>query len=181
MTRHFSVRSLAGGAVCMAMAVVLARLLSFAPTQSTRYSLETLPILFSGLLFGPVCGALVGFGSDALGCLLSPYGYNPLFCLPPLLLGLWAGLCRGRVQRSPGLANLGLALAPPIALGYILIQSAAFAFVYHRESFCPFFAANLGSRGIQYAVIFVLDLILARLLYPALRRAAGGPQTGGTP
>ena len=39
-----TLRTLAGCGLLMALSVVLARLLSFAPTQTTRYSLETLPI-----------------------------------------------------------------------------------------------------------------------------------------
>lgn len=165
-----TLRTLAGCGLLMALSVVLARLLSFAPTQTTRYSLETLPIFLSGLLYGPLAGALVGFGSDALGCFLSPYGYNPLLSLPPLLLGLWAGLRSRAVAQKPTVWQLALALLPPFALGYIGLQSASLAWLYHKEAFAPFFSANLAARGIQYGLIFAADLILTRLLLPALRR-----------
>lgn len=183
---RLSVRTLVGCALLTALAVVLARLLSFAPTESTRYSLETLPILLAGLLFGPLAGALVGFASDFLGCLLSPWGYNPLLCLPPMLLGLWAGFWRITIchsERSEAESKnleekrelsdwlrIALALLPPIACGYILEQSAALALVYHPNTFMPSFAANLGARSIQYGVIAAIDLLLARLLYPLLKR-----------
>lgn len=167
-----TVRALVGCALLTALAVVLARFLSFAPNETTRYSLETLPILLSGLLFGPAAGAMVGFASDFLGCLFSPYGYNPLLCLPPLLLGLWAGLWRGRLRRD--WLRTAVALLPPMAFGYVLIQSAALAFAYHADAFAPFFAANLAARGVQYALIAAVDLVLASLLYPVAARQLDG-------
>ena len=163
-------RTITGCGLLIAISVVLARLIAYAPTQSTRYSLETLPIFLSGLLYGPAAGALVGFASDAVGCFFSPYGYNPLFALPPLLLGLYAGLWRSRVDASPDWLRFTLALLPPMALGYVALQSASLAFVYHRESFLPFFYTNLAARGVQYSLIFAADLLLSKLLYPVIRR-----------
>lgn len=167
----FTVKTLVLCALFTALAVVLARLLSFAPTESTRYSLETLPILLCGLLFGPVAGALVGFASDLLGCLLSPWGYNPMFCLPPILLGFWAGLWRKPMGKE--WLRIPLALLPPILFGYILEQSAALSFVYHPTTFLPSFVTNLGARGIQYGIITAIDWSLACLLYPLLKKRIG--------
>lgn len=163
-----TVKTLVGSALLTALAVVLARLLSFAPTESTRYSLETLPILLAGLLYGPVAGMLVGFASDFLGCLLSPWGYNPLLCLPPILLGLWAGFWRKQTENL--WLRVGLALLPPIAFGYILEQSAALTLVYHPNTFLPSFMTNLAARGIQYGIIAAVDWPLATLLYRLLRK-----------
>ena len=75
-------------ALLTALSVVLARLLSVIPSEVSRFSLEAVPIVLAGLLFGPVPGAAVGFAADFIGCLFSPYGYNPIFCLPPILYGL---------------------------------------------------------------------------------------------
>ena len=79
-------------ALLTALSVVLARLLTIIPSEVSRFSLEAVPILLAGLLFGPLPGAAVGFAADFIGCLFSPFGYNPIFCLPPILYGLWAGL-----------------------------------------------------------------------------------------
>ena len=164
----FSVRTLVYSAMFMAIAVVLARLLAYAPTESTRYSLETLPIFLTGLFFGPLAGALVGFGSDLIGCLLSPYGYNPVLCLPPILLGLIAGLLGGWVEKKPISLRLALTLALPILFGYILEQSAALTFTYHREAFLTFFPVTLTGRSIQYGIIYAVVLVLTGLLYKPL-------------
>ena len=108
--RHsMTTRTLAGCALLAAMSVVLARFVIPMPAVDQRFSLEAVPIFIAGMLFGPISGALVGFSADLVGCLFSGYGYNPLFCVPPILYGLSAGLFRPsrsapsctRVQHSP--------------------------------------------------------------------------------
>ena len=89
-----NVRILATSALLAAISVVLARLIIPMPNETTRFSLEAVPIFIAGMLFGPIPGALVGFVADFVGCLFSGYGYNPMFCIPPILYGLSAGLFR---------------------------------------------------------------------------------------
>ena len=88
----FSTYSLTVCALLTALSVVLARVLTLIPAETTRISLEAVPIVLAGLLCGPLPGALVGFAADLIGCLISPFGYNPIFCVPPILYGLLAGL-----------------------------------------------------------------------------------------
>ena len=83
-----NVRTLVVSAVLAAISVVLARLIIPMPDVSTRFSLEAVPIFLAGMFFGPIPGALVGFSADLVGCLFSGYGYNPMFCISPILYGL---------------------------------------------------------------------------------------------
>ena len=77
--RSMTTKALAYCALLAAISVVLARLLIPMPNATTRFSIESVPILLSGMLFGPMAGGLVGFCADLVGCLFSGYGYNPLF------------------------------------------------------------------------------------------------------
>ena len=86
-TRTMTTRTLVFCALLAAMQVVLARLIVPMPAADVRFSIEAVPVFLAGALFGPVPGALVGFGSDMIGCLFSGYGYNPIFALPPILYG----------------------------------------------------------------------------------------------
>lgn len=53
-----------------------------------RISFGDIPIILSGLLFGPLSGALAGVVSDVIGAVfLSPYGYFPGFTLSAALTG----------------------------------------------------------------------------------------------
>ena len=160
----FSTYSLTVCALLTAMSVVLARVLTLIPAETTRISLEALPIVLAGLLCGPIPGALVGFAADLIGCLFSPFGYNPIFCLPPILYGLLAGLVRRYVLEKNTLPRTALAFFPAALLGSVLWQSMALALVYGGEAKEAFFLAKLVSRGIQFALTASVDTLIVWLM-----------------
>ena len=149
-------------ALLAALQVVLARLIVPMPNEFTRFSIEAVPTVLAGILFGPVAGALVGFVSDMVGCLFSGYGYNPLFCVPPILYGLFAGLCRPMMVKKVSLLRLLAAVAPAAVFGSILYQSWALDYVYGKG-----FLVLLSARSIQFAVTVVVDVIILNLLFKA--------------
>ena len=65
---RWSVRSIAICALLTALSVILARLLIPMPNETTRFSIEAVPIFIAGMLFGPLPGALTGFAADFIGC-----------------------------------------------------------------------------------------------------------------
>ncbi len=165
----FSTYSLTVCALLTAMSVVLARVLTLIPAETTRISLEALPIVLAGLLCGPIPGALVGFAADLIGCLFSPFGYNPIFCLPPILYGLLAGLVRRYVLEKSTLPRTALAFFPAAIIGSVLWQSMALALVYGGDAKQAFFLTKLVSRSIQFALTASVDTLIVWLL---LRRGA---------
>ena len=138
-----NVRTLVISAVLAAISVVLARLIIPMPDVSTRFS------------------------ADLVGCLFSGYGYNPLFCVPPILYGLSAGLFRPMLARKTNPLTIGLAFLPAIVFGSILYQSWSLAFVYGGDAFEAFFLTKLASRSLQFGITFVLDVLIVWLLYKA--------------
>ena len=66
-----NVRTLVSCALLAAVSVVLARFIVPMPNETTRFSIEAVPIFLAGMLFGPLPGALVGFAADFVGCLFS--------------------------------------------------------------------------------------------------------------
>ena len=70
-------------AMLAAISVALARLAGLMPNEFTRFSIEAVPIFLAGLFFGPVAGGCVGFAAEFVGCMFSPYGYIPIYCIPP--------------------------------------------------------------------------------------------------
>ena len=155
-----NVRTLVVSAVLAAISVVLARLIIPMPDVSTRFSLEAVPIFLAGMFFGPIPGALVGFSADLVGCLFSGYGYNPLFCIPPILYGLSAGFFRPMLAKKTNPLTIGLAFLPAIVLGSILYQSGSLALIYGGDSKLAFFVTKLATRSVQFAVTGVLDVLL---------------------
>ena len=51
-----------------------------------RVTFENLPIILSGIMFGPTTGAIVGIAGDLVSYLLSPQIYPPIPCFPRPLL-----------------------------------------------------------------------------------------------
>lgn len=152
-------------ALLTALTVVLARLLIPMPNETTRFSVEAVPIFLAGMLFGPVAGGLVGFSADLIGCLFSAYPYNPIFCLPPILYGVCAGLFRPMLQKKMSIWRIALAFLPAIVLGSIGYQSFALAFVYGGDAFWAYLAEKLVARSIQFGVTMVLDVMIVFLLH----------------
>ena len=165
--RTMTTKALAYCALLAALSVVLARLIIPMPNETTRFSLEAVPIFIAGMLFGPIPGALVGFVADFVGCLFSGYGYNPMFCIPPILYGLCAGLFRPMLVKKVNIGRIALAFLPAVTLGSVLWQSFALAKVYGGDAFEAFFLTKLAARSIQFVVTFVLDTLIVWLLYRA--------------
>ena len=160
-------KTMAYCALLAALSIVLARLVIPMPAADTRFSLEAVPIFLAGMLFGPLPGALVGFAADFLGCMFSPYGYNPLFCVPPILYGLSAGLFRYFLCAKVSPIRLGLGLLPPVVLGSILYQSLTLSKIYFDGGLLEGFLYYLTVRSIQFGITFVLDVAVIYLLCKA--------------
>ena len=165
-TRTMTTRTLVFCALLAAMQVVLARLIVPMPAADVRFSIEAVPVFLAGALFGPVPGALVGFGSDMIGCLFSGYGYNPLFALPPILYGLCGGVFRGWLSRKTSFFRILLAFLPAVVLGSILYQSAALTYVYSKDGvFMVAFLTRLAARSLQFALTLVVEAAVTDLLF----------------
>ena len=150
--RIFTNKTLACMALLAALEVILARIVPmFGPTL--RVSIEAVPIVIAGLLFGPVPGMIVGFVGDAVGTLFSGYGYNPVFAVPPVLIGLCAGLLRPMLYRKVSYLRILAAFAPAMVLGSILWQSYWLAFFYGTRTFAGF----LGVRSVQFLFTALAD------------------------
>ena len=150
-------------ALLTAMSIILARLIIPMPNESTRFSIEAVPMFLAGMLFGPLPGALVGFAADFIGCLFSPFGYNPIFCIPPILYGLCGGLFRPMLKKAE-IWRIAVAFLPAIVIGSIFIQSGALAITYGGDAKEAYFYVKLTERSIQFAITFVLDVLVVYLL-----------------
>ena len=158
----WNTRALCAMALLAAIQVVLARFILPMPNPTMRFSIEAVPIVIGGLLFGPAAGALVGLVGDAVGTLFSGYGYNPVFAVPPVLLGVCAGLLRPLLYEKLSFFRVLLTFLPAMALGSVLWQSWWLAFFYGTRTFAGF----LSLRAAQFAVTSLID---AAILYGLFR------------
>ncbi len=160
--KRMSTKMLVTLALLSAVEVVLARFIVPMPNPTMRFSIEAVPIILAGLLFGPAAGAVVGVVGDAVGTLFSGYGYNPVFAVPPLLIGLSAGLLRFLVDKKLSYLRVLITFLPAVALGSVLWQSYWLSFFYGTHSFVWF----LGSRAVQFAITSVVN---AGVVYGVLK------------
>ncbi len=164
--RLMTTRTLAFCALLAAVQVVLARLIVPMPAADVRFSIEAVPVFLAGMLFGPLAGGMVGFAADLTGCLFSGYGYDPIFCIPPILYGVCGGLSRYYLARKTSVPRFLFALLPPVVLGSVVCQSFALAYVYGKEgAFTANLLEKLGTRSIQFAVTIVVEALLLDLLF----------------
>lgn len=152
-------------AILAALSVVLARLLGLMPDASTRFSIEAVPIFLAGMLFGPLAGGMVGFCADFVGCLFAPFGYNPIFCLPPVLYGVFGGVFRHYLAKKVSVSRLLVSFLPPVILGSILYQSITLSFMYFKGPFWEGLIYHLCTRSVQFAITMVLDAVIIFLLF----------------
>ena len=154
-------RTLVTMALLSAVSVVLARLIIPMPNVTTRFSIEAVPIILAGHLFGPLSGAIVGFVADFVGCLFSGYGYNPAFSVPPILIGLCAGLLRPLLYKRVSYLRVLASFLPAVVLGSLLWQSYWLSFFYGSRTFLGF----LGVRSIQFAITSVVNAFVVFALF----------------
>ena len=163
--RLMATKTLASCALLSALSVVLARMIIPMLDSSTRFSIEAVPIFIAGMLFGPLAGGLVGFVADATGTLFSPYGFNPIFCVPPILYGVCGGLFRHFLSKGVTISRLTASLLPPVVFGSLLYQSMTLAIVYPTGTFLQSFLLKLTTRSVQFAITGVLDVLVIYLLF----------------
>ena len=160
-----SVKALSYCAMLTALSVVFARLMGLMPNESMRFSIEAVPIFLAGMLFGPVLGGCVGFAADFIGCLFSPFGYHPIFCIPPILYGVAAGLLRPMLRKQVSILRLTVAFLLPVVIGSLLYQSATLAYMYYKDGpFLQGFLYYLTTRSVQFAITLVADVTVIYLL-----------------
>lgn len=160
-SQAWGARNLAYCALLAALSIVFARLIIPMPNETTRFSIEAVPIFLAGLFFGPVAGGLVGFSADLVGCLFSGYGYNPAFSVPPILIGLCAGLLRPLLYRRVSYLRVLASFLPAVVLGSMLWQSYWLSFFYGGRTFLGF----LGVRSIQFAITSVVNAFVVFALF----------------
>lgn len=157
-----SVKSLVLAAMLAAMGVVIGLFCkNFNLAPGIRITFENLPVVLSGILFGPIIGGLVGSVSDLCAGILTGQAMNPLINFGALMVGVVAGIVplmikkRGTVQilvadllahfvGSMVIKTIALYqwFGPsilwriPIELVVILIEIILLCFLFRRKSFC---------------------------------------------
>ncbi len=125
-----SLKIMACASLLSAMSIIFGKLLAVNLTPTIRISLGNLPIILSGILFGPVTGACVGTISDLVGCLIAGYAINPLITVGSGAIGLFSGIVSLLLMKK----SLGVRVVSSVAvsniIGSVIIKTLAFYVFY---------------------------------------------------
>ena len=158
--KRFPLRLLTVCSMMVALSIILGKYLAFNVGTLLRFSVENLPIIFTGIAFGPLAGALVGIVADLIGCLLVGYEINVLVTLGAATVGAVSGMVFVIGGTAPKKITVPISVFFAHIIGSVFIKTVGLAVYYGH----PFFI-TLGIRALIYlAVGFIESVILIILL-----------------
>jgi len=146
-------------AIFAAMSLILGKFLQIPIGETIRISFENLPIILSGVCFGPVVGLVCGTVADLVGCMLYGYAINPIITLGAASIGFFSGIIAHYIIRKPLWLSVALSVVIPHVIGSLFIKTLGF-YVYYGSPYL----ITLGSRAIVYAMISVAEFALIFML-----------------
>ena len=162
-------------AFLVALSIVCGKFLAIPVGEILRFSFENLPILFAGLVFGPIVGALVGVSADLLGCILRGYAINPWVTLGALLIGLLAGVVSWVLRRCPLGWRVALTVAVAHGIGSVAVKTIGLVAYYNF----PLWELMVW-RLLNYVIVGAVEALLlyGLLRHPGIRRYLPGRKGG---
>ncbi len=159
--KHITPKRLSLMAMLIALQIVLSKFLMLQLTGSIRLSIDSVPILLSGIWFGPLAGGIVGLLSDLLGTLLFPTAgmYYPPLTAAFVLIGVCAGFLVKIVKSKNGLLRAALIVIPAEIVGSYLTKSAALSGLTQLP-----FSALLVARALPVGSIMLVNTLIVYLL-----------------
>ena len=160
-TAFKSVRALTLAAMLTAMSVVIGifckNFLSFGGGLF-RVTFENLPIIISGIFFGPLAGALVGAATDLISYLLSSQVYPPnlIVTAGAAAVGLVSGLVSRYVVKGNGNATVIFSGAAAHIVGSMIIKPIG---LFQFYQWAVLFRIPL------YLIIAPIEIVILCLLY----------------
>ena len=129
-----SITVISVSAMMIALSVVIGYICKTVPFLNLgtglRITFENLPIIVSGVMFGPIVGACVGCISDLLSCLFSGQAPMPFVLIGSIAVGAVAGFCSKFIVRKNGIFKLVIAEISAHLIGSMIIKTAALYFVF---------------------------------------------------
>ncbi|MBO5909163.1 MAG: folate family ECF transporter S component [Clostridia bacterium] len=123
-----------------------------------RITFENLPIIVSGLLFGPVVGAVTGALSDLISYLLSPQIHMPNFVVTAgaALIGAIPGIISRFIIRKRSVLQILVSVISSHLIGSLIVKTIGLISIY---------GWGVLLRIPTYTVIIAAELTLLILLY----------------
>jgi ECF transporter S component (folate family) len=158
-------------ALFAALSVVLTRFASLmTPDNAVRVGIGSVPLVYVGMMFGPLSGGLAGLVADLVGCLINPMGgtffvgFTLSSVLTGVIPGLWVWLYKKKNLTSVVMVHLMIYVV--ISLG---LDTLWFKILYGKS-----FLALLPLRALWHGILTILKIGLAYGLIKATARLIPG-------
>lgn len=166
----FSTKMLAVMGVLIALEVVIAHFVTFRPTQTMKLSLDFLPIVIAGAMFGPIPAMIISMLADILGAFIFPVGpYFPGFTVTAALTGLMYGLL---LHKKQSMLNVVIAVAIQQWVLSLLLNTFWLKVLYGM----PYLPTLVG-RLPQTAILTAAQLIIIPLVIKVIQKTGKRAQT----
>lgn len=151
-----------------AMSIILTRLFGFMIVPTIRVSFGDVPIILSGILFGPLAGAVTGITADLVGVMLrSQGGFFIGFTLSAALTGLIPGLFfRNNRDGKYPLSKIILSSITVNIVVSLVLNTLWLVIMYNKGLF-----VILPGRLLARLVIVPLEIFFLATILRALKRS----------
>lgn len=146
-------------AIFASLSIVCGKFLAISVGDTLRFSFENLPIILSGIVFGPTVGAFTGLVADIVGCILRGYAINPILTLASVLIGFLAGAVYYAFAKLNSHLRLMLTVLFCHATGSVIIKTIGLCIWYAS----PFYV-TLISRIINYLIVAAAEFVILDIL-----------------
>ena len=97
-----------------------------------RFSFENLPLILSGMIFGPVAGFMTGAVGDILGCIISGFAINPIITAGAAIIGCVPGIVSFYCFKDRPTLKIIVGVALAHLIGSIIIKSIGLHVYYNH-------------------------------------------------
>lgn len=165
--KTITTKVLVRAAILTALSVILTRFFSIMITENLRVGIGTLPIMLSGLMFGPLVGAITGFVADIVGVLINPMGsFHPGFTLSSVLQGLLPGLVSFFLMKDKTKINW-LEILLSIVLVFVGVHLVLNT-VWVAQLYGNAFWVVLPGRVLKVTIEAIVTAILIKVIYSTI-------------
>lgn len=154
-----NVKVLSCVALFVAISIVAGKFLAISLGDTLRISFENLTIILTGMMFGPIVGALAGTCADILGCILRGYNIIPILTVGAACIGFVSGILYNAFNRFSEYFRVPLCCLFSHILGSVVIKTIGLSLYYKSP-----FVETLIFRSINYLIVFVAETFVLMFL-----------------
>ncbi len=146
-------------ALFVAISIVSGKFLAISIGDAFRISFENLAIILTGMMFGPVAGALSGICADILGCILRGYNIIPLLTVGASLIGFVSGVLYNSLYKIPQFWRVSASSLISHIIGSVIVKTIGLSLYYEMP-----FLETIILRSLNYLIVFVAETFVLILL-----------------